>query len=72
MAALLAGGTRKVTLRTPHAQVETSLFDVDPWGRPRVEGVGQTPFPVLDTPPGDTPTGDALPLDTLPDEAARR
>jgi hypothetical protein len=48
LAALLAAGTRAVLLRTPFAQVETSLSDVDPWGRPRVEGFGPTPFEVLD------------------------
>jgi hypothetical protein len=49
--ALLDGGARKVRLRTPHAEVETALSDVDPWGRPRVEGFGATPFAVLDTLP---------------------
>ena len=45
--ALVADGARKVTLRTPHAEVETALTDVDPWGRPRVEGFGTAPFEVL-------------------------
>ena len=49
VAALLAAGARKVRLRTPHAEVETALSDVDPWGRPRVGGFGATPFEVLDT-----------------------
>ncbi|SHG06605.1 protein of unknown function [Jatrophihabitans endophyticus] len=49
VAALVANGGRTVTLRTPHAEVATALTDVDPWGRPRVEGFGPTPFPVLDT-----------------------
>ena len=40
-------GTGKVVLRTPHAEVETSLSDVDPWGRPRVAGFGTVPFAVL-------------------------
>ncbi|WP_375502917.1 DUF4873 domain-containing protein [uncultured Jatrophihabitans sp.] len=48
VAALLAGGVREVVLRTPHASVRTRLSDVDPWGRPRVEGNGPTPFAVLD------------------------
>ena len=48
VAALLASGVRKVVLRTPFASVETALSDVDPWGRPRVEGFGATPFEVLD------------------------
>jgi len=51
VAALLEAGVRKVILRTPHAAVETSLSDVDPWGRPRVEGFGATPFDVLDHAP---------------------
>ena len=45
---LVGSGVRKVVLRTPFAQVETALSDVDPWGRPRVEGLGATPFEVLD------------------------
>jgi len=44
---LVASGTRNIVLRTPHAEVETSLTDVDPWGRPRVEGFGGAPFPVV-------------------------
>jgi hypothetical protein len=48
VAGLVAAGARKVVLRTPFAQVETALTDVDPWGRPRVEGFGSTPFEVLD------------------------
>ena len=48
VSALVAGSARVVTLRTPHASVETKLSDVDPWGRPRVEGFGETPFEVLD------------------------
>lgn len=48
VAALVGDGSRKVVLRTPFAQVETALSDVDPWGRPRVEGFGATPFEVLD------------------------
>jgi hypothetical protein len=47
VAALLAAGTRAVVLRTPHAAVETTLSDVDPWGRPRVQGFGAAPFAVL-------------------------
>jgi hypothetical protein len=53
VAELVQNGARKVVLRTPHASVETSLSDVDPWGRPRVEGFGATPFPVLDALPED-------------------
>ena len=48
---LAAAGARTVLLRTPHAEVGTKLTDVDPWGRPRVEGFGAAPFPVLDTVP---------------------
>jgi hypothetical protein len=47
--ALVDGGARKVRLRTPHAEVETALSDIDPWGRPRVEGFGAAPFEVLTT-----------------------
>jgi len=47
--ALLSGGARQATLRTPHGPVDTSLGDVDPWGRPRVEGFGTAPFPVATT-----------------------
>jgi hypothetical protein len=47
VSALVAGGARKVRLRTPHAEVDTALADVDPWGRPRVEGFGAAPFEVL-------------------------
>lgn len=46
---LVAAGARSVVLRTPHSEVETGLTDVDPWGRPRVEGFGSTPFPVVDS-----------------------
>jgi hypothetical protein len=49
VAALVANGARKVVLRTPHSAVETTLSDVDPWGRPRVQGFGAPPFEVLDT-----------------------
>jgi len=49
VAALVATGARNVVLRTPHADVETTLSDVDTWGRPRVDGFGAAPFPVLDT-----------------------
>lgn len=47
VAALIADGARKVRLRTPQGEVETSLSDVDTWGRPRVEGFGVAPFAVL-------------------------
>jgi hypothetical protein len=53
--ALMAGGARSVVLRTPHSSVDTKLTDVDPWGRPRVEGFGATPFAVLDTVPDEMP-----------------
>jgi len=49
VAALVESGARTVLLRTPHAEVPTALSDVDPWGRPRVEGFGAAPFQVLDT-----------------------
>jgi hypothetical protein len=49
VADLIAGGVRKVVLRTPFASVETALSDLDPWGRPRVEGFGPTPFEVMDS-----------------------
>jgi hypothetical protein len=49
VAALLAGGVRDVRLRTPNAEVATALADVDPWGRPRVEGFGAAPFEVTTT-----------------------
>jgi hypothetical protein len=51
---LVAHGARKVRLRTPHAEVETALSDVDPWGRPRVEGFGVAPFEVLTSVPADS------------------
>jgi hypothetical protein len=44
---LTANGARAIRLRTPHADVDTMLSDVDPWGRPRVEGFGAAPFEVL-------------------------
>lgn len=52
---LVASGVRAVVLRTPHGEVQTSLTDVDPWGRPRVEGFGAAPFP-LTTSVTDTDT----------------
>lgn len=48
VAALNESGVRQVVLRTPFASVATALTDVDPWGRPRVEGFGAAPFEVLD------------------------
>jgi hypothetical protein len=39
-------GGRRISLRTPHGEVTTSLSDQDPWGRYRVEGSGRPPFPV--------------------------
>ncbi len=47
--AALAGA--RVTLQTPHAAVDTTLADLDPWGRARVEGFGRAPFPVMTTLP---------------------
>jgi hypothetical protein len=49
---LVRKGRREVRLRTPHAEVATTLSDVDPWGRPRVEGFGAAPFEVATTLPG--------------------
>jgi len=49
VAELVADGARTVVLRTPHGELETTLTDVDPWGRPRVSGFGRAPFPVADT-----------------------
>jgi hypothetical protein len=51
VAALVASGARRVVLRTPHGEVATALSDVDPWGRPRVEGFGAAPFAVVTTVP---------------------
>lgn len=51
--ALVESGGRTFTLRTPHGAVQTALSDVDPWGRPRVEGFGRAPFEVLDSLPAD-------------------
>jgi hypothetical protein len=48
VAALVEAGARAVR-RTPHAEVETALSDVDPWGRARVEGFGSAPFDVPTT-----------------------
>ena len=53
VAMLVESGVRTMVLRTPHGEVPTSLSDVDPWSRPRVEGSGAAPFEVRDTlPPG--------------------
>ncbi|MDT4938402.1 MAG: hypothetical protein QOG80_2073 [Pseudonocardiales bacterium] len=51
VARLVEGGARQVVLRTPHGEVTTALSDVDPWGRPRVEGFGTAPFEVMSTLP---------------------
>jgi Domain of unknown function (DUF4873) len=51
VSALVEGGARTVVLCTPHASVDTKLSDIDPWGRPRVEGFGATPFAVMDSLP---------------------
>jgi uncharacterized protein DUF4873 len=54
VASLVQAGARAVRLRTPYAEIETTLSDVDPWGRPRVEGFGAPPFEVaVDLPPTD-------------------
>ena len=54
VASLVRSGARTVRLRTPHAEIETTLSDVDPWGRPRVEGFGPAPFEVaVDLPATD-------------------
>ena len=45
---LLGDASKRVVLTTPYGSVETALSDVDPWGRPRVEGFGTPPFEVLD------------------------
>jgi hypothetical protein len=50
---LVGAGARTVRLRTPHGEVETALTDVDPWGRPRVEGFGTAPFEVMTALPGE-------------------
>jgi len=47
VARLVEAGARTLTLRTPHGDVQTALSDVDPWGRPRVEGFGAAPFDVM-------------------------
>jgi len=46
VARLVADGARDVVLRTPHGEAPTALSDVDPWGRPRVEGFGAAPFEI--------------------------
>ncbi|MDF1606454.1 DUF4873 domain-containing protein [Nocardioides sp. YIM 152315] len=33
-----------VTLTTEHGSAEGRLNDVDPWGRPRISGLGRPPF----------------------------
>jgi hypothetical protein len=41
--ALPAKGAR---LRTPHSSAQTTVSDVDLWGRYRLQGFGRPPFPV--------------------------
>ena len=41
------GNRGTVVLRTPLGEAETTLSDLDPWGRFRVEGRGHAPFDVL-------------------------
>ena len=53
VAELVAAGRRSVLLRTPQGEAQTTLSDVDPWGRPRVEGFGAAPFAVTSTLPGE-------------------
>jgi hypothetical protein len=50
VAAWISEGVRAVTVRTPFAAVRATLSDVDPWGRPRVQGFGAAPFAVAGTP----------------------
>ena len=51
LAEFIAAGARGVLLRTPQGEASTDLSDIDPWGRPRVEGFGAAPFEVLDALP---------------------
>lgn len=53
VAELVASGRRAVLLRTPQGEAQTTLSDVDPWGRPRVEGFGVAPFAVTSTLPAE-------------------
>jgi len=53
VAELVGSGRRAVLLRTPQGEASTTLSDVDPWGRPRVEGFGAAPFAVTSTLPGE-------------------
>ena len=54
VSALVADGARSARLHTPYAEIDTTLSDVDPWGRPRVEGFGVAPFAVaVDLPAAD-------------------
>jgi hypothetical protein len=38
------GSGSAVTLTTPYGAAEGRLSDVDPWGRPRITGLGTPPF----------------------------
>jgi hypothetical protein len=58
VSALVADGAREVRLRTPHGEVATKLADVDPWGRPRVDGFGAAPFEVAGDPGELAPAAD--------------
>lgn len=49
---LVRSAAREVLVRTPQGEAVTALTDVDPWGRPRVEGFGVAPFAVLTDLPG--------------------
>ena len=57
--AVVDGGARNVTLRTPHGAADTPLTDVDPWGRFRVAGFGAPPFAVMTDLPDDGNDGPA-------------
>jgi hypothetical protein len=38
------GSGATVTLTTTHGSAQARLSDIDPWGRPRVTGLGTPPF----------------------------
>ncbi|MBB3041085.1 DUF4873 domain-containing protein [Nocardioides sp. LMS-CY] len=38
------GSGATVTLATEHGSADGRLSDIDPWGRPRVSGLGRPPF----------------------------
>jgi hypothetical protein len=53
LAAALPGGRGAATLRTPHGEAGGQLGDPDTWGRYRVDGVRQPPFPLRSSLPGE-------------------